>query len=351
MNLTELSYNIRKALPYVILSILVIFILFYSTTLVLKLIELNKIQPVFTNTIFGKIAAPQVKDASTSAGLSFKIDTVEGRPVTATDSAKVFYLPPPVSRFGYREKVYLIAQTLGFDINVTRYQLREETAVLADPTQELSVDIRNFNFTYHYNFENNPDLFKTAVTPTTKQGQDGAIAFLQKIGKYPDEFAQGTLNTIFFYYNPETKELKQLERNVGANLVEIDFYRPHIDNHPVVSPTFFNSQNYVLMMIDQNGDARIIRAQIKFFEKSDQQVGYYPVISGDQAYSNLKEGKGMVVSNPGNNKKVVVKTMKISYLDPDFYQDYLQPVYVFIGENDFVAYVPAISDNYLIRGK
>ncbi len=351
MNLTELSNNIRKALPFVFLGILVIFIIFYSINLILRVIELSKVQPIHTDTIFGKIQAPQIKNASTSAGLSFILDTIEGKPVTATDSAKVFYLPPPVSRFGYREKVYLIAKTLGLNTDITKYQLREETAVLADTTQELSVDIRNFNFTYQYHFENNPNLFANAATPTTKGSQDQAVNFLQKIGRYPDEFAQGTVNTIFFNYNLETKELKQLGRNTGANLAEVDFYRPDIDGYPVVSPSFFNSPNYVLLMTAGDGTARIIKAQIHFFEKSDQQVGYYPLKTGDQAYNDLKAGKGMVVSNQAGQKKIVIKTMELGYLDPDFYQDYFQPVYVFIGDNNFVAYVPAITDNYLIPQK
>lgn len=351
MNLTELSYNVRKALPFAFLGILVIFIIFYSVNLIMHLVELNKIQPIYTDTIFGKIKAPQINNASASTGLSFSLDTVDGKPVTATDTAKVFYLPPPVSRFGYREKVYLIAKTLGFNTDVIKYQLKGEKAALTDPTQELTVDIRNFNFTYQYHFENTPEIFANAVTPTTKESQDQAVNFLQKIGRYPDEFTQGTLNSIFFNYNPEIKQFKQLDRNVGANLVEVDFYRPDVDGFPVVSPTFFNSQNYVLMMMTPNSEPRIIKAQISFFEKSDQQVGYYPVKTGDQAYNDLKEGRGLVVSNPNGQKKIVIKTMELGYFEPDFYQDYFQPVYVFIGDNDFVAYVSAITDNYLIRGK
>ena len=349
MNLTELSYNIRKALPYVILSILVIFILFYSVNLILQIVELNKVPQVYTNTTFGKIKAPQIKNIASSVGLDFTLDTVEGKPVTATDTARVFYLPPPVSRFGYREKIYLIAKTLGFNTDITKYQLKGETATLDDLTQALSVDIRNFNFTYKYNFENNPDLFTSAITPTTQESQSKAIDFLQKIDKYPDEFTQATLNTIFFKYDPQTKELKQLSKNVSANLVEVDFYRPDIDGFPIVSPSFFNSQNYVLMMMTASGEARIIKAQVGFFEKSDQQVGYYPVKTGDQAYQELKQGKGIVVSNPQQKKKIIIKTMKLGYLDPDFYQNYLQPVYIFIGDNDFVAYVAAITDDYILH--
>jgi hypothetical protein len=40
--------------------------------------------------------------------------------------------------------------------------------------------------------------------------------------------------------------------------------------------------------------------------------------------------------------------MSLVYLDPDFYQPYLQPVYLFIGEDNFSAFVPAVSFEYLI---
>jgi hypothetical protein len=39
--------------------------------------------------------------------------------------------------------------------------------------------------------------------------------------------------------------------------------------------------------------------------------------------------------------------MFLGYYDPDIYQKYLQPVYVFLGNNGFVAYVPAIKEEYV----
>ena len=38
--------------------------------------------------------------------------------------------------------------------------------------------------------------------------------------------------------------------------------------------------------------------------------------------------------------------MFLGYYDPDVYQEYLQPMYVFLGDNNFVAYLPAITDDY-----
>jgi len=63
----------------------------------------------------------------------------------------------------------------------------------------------------------------------------------------------------------------------------------------------------------------------------------------------LINGKGKVVAATKGVKKVTIKKMFISYFDPDVYQSFLQPVYVFLGDNDFVGYVPAISNQYLIE--
>jgi hypothetical protein len=96
-----------------------------------------------------------------------------------------------------------------------------------------------------------------------------------------------------------------------------------------------------------NGGAKVLRAQIKFFEKSEEQIGVYPLKTGDAVWTELKEGKGMVVSDIKNQKDITIKKMFLGYLDPSVYQDYLQPVYVFLGANNFVAYVPAVSNDFL----
>ena len=113
-----------------------------------------------------------------------------------------------------------------------------------------------------------------------------------------------------------------------------------------MTPKFFTSQNYLILFFD-NDQEKIIRGQISFFEKSEDQKGIYPVKTGDQAWEELKNGKGMVVAGQKGVKNITIKKMSIEYLDPDVYQHYLQPVYVFIGDNDFVAYVTAVKEEYL----
>ncbi|MDO8741824.1 MAG: hypothetical protein Q7J11_01620, partial [Candidatus Roizmanbacteria bacterium] len=97
-------------------------------------------------------------------------------------------------------------------------------------------------------------------------------------------------------------------------------------------------------MLFEGSDYKVIKSQIAFFEKSDEQIGIYPIKTGDQAWTELNNGKGFVVAGTQGQKNIVIKDMKLRYFDPDIYQNYLQPVYVFLGEGDFAAYVPAVKE-------
>ncbi len=346
MTLTEVSYYFRKLLPFAILFFILLLILYYVLKLLFLFLGGQHTNTIYTNTIFGKLNKPIINNATTSAHLKFTIDTIEGKPVTSTESAKVFFLPESPTHFGSREKVYLMAKIFGFDTNVIQYKLNDKDAVIKDDQQTLTVDISNFNFDYEYNIDNNPQVFQNSTTPDSTNSVNKAINFLKLVGRYPEELAQGKTNTIFFSYNPDLKRMTLLNSSDNSNMVEVDFYRADIEQYPIVSPSYFNSQNYV-MMVFNGTDYKIIKAQIKFYEKSDTQIGIYPLKSGDLAWQELQEGKGWVIQNSQKQQNIVIKTMFLGYLDPDTYQPYMQPVYVFLGDNSFVAYVPAISSDYL----
>lgn len=332
-------------MPFIILFSLVFLVFFYALKLLLIYSESNKPKPVYINPIFGQISRPVIKEATTSAEYNYTLDTIEGQPITATQSAKIYYLPPTNPRFGYKEKVYLMAKTLGFDTEVIKHKLVDKIYLFSDDIQSLKVDITNFNFNYEYKLSSGSSLFENTIIPPKNQIEEKATEFFRTIGRYPEELAQGKTNIIYHHYNSLENKLFVTERTQDANVVEVDYYRPDIEDYPVIPPKYFNSQNYVIMVFNQDS-YKIIKAEINFFEKSNEQIGLYPVKMGDEAWKELKSGKGMVFYNKPENKDILIKKMLYGYLDPKEYQDYLQPVYVFLGDNDFIGYVPAIKEQY-----
>jgi len=346
MTLSELSYYIRRYLPFVFLFFIFLMIVFYIFKLIFILIDSNSQKTIFHQPIFGKIKKPYIKEASSSANFNFILDTIEGVPITATLSAKVYFLPPSLARLGYREKIFLMAKSFGFDIANTQYKLIEKEAEFSNEKQKLLIDITNFNFRYDYNFEKDSSLFENVFIPSQKEIENEAIDFLKRINRYPNELSQGKLAVNFLKYYPEEKIFSAVKDNNEANVVEVNFYRPDIEGVPVVTANFPSSQNFIIFIFYENG-YKILRAQIKFFEKSPEQYGVYLLKKGDEAWQELKNGRGLIISSTENQKNVVIKNMFLAYYDPDIYQEYLQPVYVFIGEPNFIAYVPAVSNEYL----
>lgn len=287
------------------------------------------------------------KDATTSAGFSFTLDTVAGQPITATETAQVFLFPPSKFQFDYLPKVYLMAKMLGFDTEIVKHKLINNEAVFQDGTQRLAVDINTYNFRYDYDFRKDPGLVETAMTPDIESSKNTAINFLKSIDRYPTELALGDITFIHMFYDKTSSSAGVIANPQESNMIEVDFYRQKVNQYLPMSPTYFNSQNYVMLMPNKYG-TKVVSAQVKFFETSPTEIGVYPLISGQRAYEMLLAGKGILVSGGTDKQNISVKSMTLGYFDPDVYQDYYQPIYVFSGDNNFVSYVPAVSEKWLI---
>ncbi|MFH0773487.1 MAG: hypothetical protein V1922_04205 [bacterium] len=348
MSLTDVSYYARKFAPFAIFAFVVILILFYSFQLLFLLFSMNQPKINYINPIFKEIKPLFLKkDATTSAGFSFTLDTVEGQPITATESAQVFLFPPSKFQFDYLPKVYVMAKMLGFDTEVVKHKLINNEAVFQDTYQRLAVDINTYNFRYDYDFRKDPELVETASMPDIESSKNTAINFLKSIDRYPNELALGDITFIHMFYDKTSSSAGVVTDPQQSNMIEVDFYRQKVGQYLPMSPTYFNSQNYVMLMPNKYG-AKVVSAQVKFFETSSTEIGVYPLISGQRAYEMLLAGKGILVSGGLDKKKVSIKSMTLGYFDPDIYQDYYQPIYVFSGDNDFVSYVPAVSEKWLI---
>ena len=69
----------------------------------------------------------------------------------------------------------------------------------------------------------------------------------------------------------------------------------------------------------------------------------YGLITSDQAWSLLQSGQGYIARYPTSGNTVTVRNIYLGYYDSYDPQTYLQPVFVFEGDNGFLAYVPAVA--------
>lgn len=341
MSLTQLIKYIKKFGPLVLLGIIIFFILFYSIRVALILNKNRQGENIVLNPVFGKLSKPEIPSSSTSAGLKFQIDTIEGKPVTATKSANVYSLLPTSTKFGYRDRILKMAKQLGF-ADTSAYNLVGDTTTFNNDNRSLDIKISNFNLKYLYQYKNDPDLFIRSVIPTAQESVNSSISLLQSLDRFPNEFDSENVITNYFFYSTENKVEVQVGRNIDSNIVEVNFNRKNLEDIPTVSTRFPNSNNYV-KLASSSKEFVPIEVQISFFERSLDKVGAYPLISGDEAYELLKKGDGILLlnSNP-ENKNIIIKKMYLAYFEPGAYMEYLQPFYVFEGDG-FAAIVYAIN--------
>ncbi len=352
MSLTEASYYFRKIAPFAILGAIVVFIIYYGIQLVILLIQLQ--QPPATpvsqivNPVFGAIPRPIILDSTPSAGLTYILDTIDGVTVSASPAANVYFLPKAPARLGFKENVFLMAKNLEINTELANYERQGDKAVFTDAKNSFVVDVNSYNFDYEYLYlANENERLAEAYIPSTETINEKAVEILSKVGRYPAELARGKRNIVYLAFNPQTDELTVVDKPENANLVEVDFYREDIDSLPAASPRYFNSPNYLVLLFDNQGH-KVVKAKVSFFERSTEQIGVYPLKNGDQAWEDFTAGNGYIVSGGEGLSQINIKRMFVAYFDPDVAQDYLQPIYVFMGENNFVGYVPALTNEYLV---
>ncbi|OGK57105.1 hypothetical protein A3J15_02440 [Candidatus Roizmanbacteria bacterium RIFCSPLOWO2_02_FULL_38_10] len=350
MTLTELNYYVRKFAPFAAIGFLAFVVFYFLIMAVLS--SLSRSQPTtpIYNPIFGKISKMKTSASiDYPSNASFSLDTIEGKPISASDSAKVYFIPSKPVRFGYTQTSTLIAKTLDFDTDVVKYKTSPDDPTwisFTDEEKALKIDISNFNFEYKLNYENNPDIFNGSVLPSDDVIYENARQFLRAINRYPDELVRGRQEIIYLQFEPTINDFIVVKTPEEANLAEVDFFRSDIDGNPLLPPKYFSSQNYVVMIFrDQN--YKVIKSQIKQYDFDKQNFGIYPIKNGDEAFAELTSGKGIIVSSGKNSNQISINKLLFGYYDPDEIQDYLQPIYVFLGKNGFAAYVPAVRNEYL----
>lgn len=348
MTLTEFSYQIRKFGPFAVLGFVLFLIFFAIFQFVFTTARSRKppSQPVF-DIAFGPLDQIEVENnVNYPQDAKFVIDNIEGRPTTTTDSARIYFLPSANTRFGYLQTITLMAQAVGFDTRFVSHELEDAQAIFEDDTKKLSVNIKSFNFEFKTNFEENPSIFDDPDIPAEQAVVETARNFLRRMNRYPDKLAQGPTSVVYLRYDETIEDFEKVETANEANVVEVDFFRPDTDGLPMVPPKYFNSQNFVVIVFQKNGN-KVIKAQVKFFRKDDETVGKYPIKTGDAAWDELVAGKALIVSSGQNTNNITIREMFLAYLDPATYQRFLQPVYVFLGDNGFVAYVQAVLDKHI----
>lgn len=297
---------------------------------------------------FERLPAPTFSSASSSTtGMKFALVNVEGKPPEATFAARVYFMPKKLPSLLSTQRARELAVKMGFtDPPVEKSPTEFHFVSPADTLRTIDLDITTLNFRYKYAFENRADIFTRENLLSKDQALSQVREFILQYNLFDSSLLNGDIETHYVTYDPGPGIFRPSESIAQATAVRIDYRRKPIGDFPIVSPVFFKSYNYALFT--NNPQIKIADLSYTYWPIAFDNYGTYPLKSSDAAWQDLIDGYALVVSLGNNNpENIIIRKIYLAYYDSEEPHMYLQPIFVFEGDNDFVAYLPAILPQWL----
>ena len=345
--LTETAYYTRKAINWGIIGIVAILVL--RVILSFTLSTWRKIHPPAPpppTVAFGRLPPikfpPPTGVASPSANLNFTLETIEGGPPVASSTGTVFFMPKPAPNLLSLTRAKQFATRLGFrgepqSESQTIYRWQNE----GEPARVLRIDIVTNNFKINYDYAADIGVFAEKNLPSQAQAIAEMKNFLQTLGLYLPSLAKG--ETKISYWQLVGNSLTQTTSLTSADAVRIDLGRENIQGWKLFSPNPAQELIYFLFSGSREPSRRLLEVSYKFWEIELEQQATYPLKTSSQAWEELKKGEGFIAHLSEGQTKIVIRKIYLAYFYPEEHQNFLQPIFVFEGDPNFIAYVAAVS--------
>lgn len=266
---------------------------------------------------------------------------------TFPDQARVYFIARPISTFLALDEDKKIAAQLGFNAEPKEltpgngiYEFRNDIY-----NQTLTMNIADGSFQLKYPYESDQLLLNPTSIPNKNEAIDAAKQYLTSADKYPKDLDDGEKKVS--YWKIELDGLKAVGSQSEGNAVRVDFFRSNLDGgYPIMSSEYNSAPVSVLLSGSQTEGKRVIEVNYKYAPVDRESFSTYPIKTAQAAWGDLTAGNYWPV-NDVSGSSVVIRKMYLAYFEPVVLTNYLQPVYVFEGDNNFIGYVPAVVDKYV----
>lgn len=342
--LTEASIMSRKGVRYTIYAIILFMIariVLFTTIAIYKKIFPPAPEPA--TVAFGKLPKlpfPELQNQK----LSFSLETATGDIPVFPDKSKVFFMPKETSNLLSLDFAKEKAKRLGFNdepqqTTESLYKFYHKTA---PSTLETNIITGSFSISYDLNVDPTP----LSVHPTQPEVAAASIkSFLSSASLFPEDLTGPVKHK---YLKTQAGGFIPALSISDASLIRIDLFRKPIDELPAVTNTPQESNVWFMVSGIRERGKDVIAGEYHYFPVDETQVATYPIKTGQKALEELNSGKYYPASYGTTQEGDSIKIRKIylAYYDAGTYTEFYQPVYVFEGDKDFVAYIPAVTLDY-----
>lgn len=342
MSLTQTAYVARNTIKFGSLGIVVFTLLWMIVTTGYKIYKTNNpthYAPTVKYGILPGISFPE----KTAAKKNFSFELPNDEVPNFGDQTKVYVIYRPNTTFLALQEDTETAKSFGFtaepvELKTGIYEFKDTTN-----NKTLTVNVLDGDFEITYPYASDQMLLTEVEVPNKSNAIEVASNFLNRGDKLVTDLKNG--EQVVSYWKIDGGTLQSVSAQSEANAVRVDFYRKSFDDLGLLSSNFGQASVSVLISGSTVEAKKIIGASFKDLNIDRESYSTYPIKTGEEAIEELKSGNYWTARDVSNTE-VTIRKMYLAYYEPTTLTNYLQPIFVFEGDNNFVAYIPAITDNY-----
>lgn len=287
------------------------------------------------DTKFGVLPPPQYLESSASASnFSYSLDTATGGlPTDIPKIIKVYFVPQLGTTLLAPEKARDLANSFLFTIgpqviNQTQYRF------IDDSGGEMIIDLNSDNFHFSRTASSSATLDPTMAD--SGKLVDDFKNFLSNKNMLKDDLKDGPSKV--YYDSADPKD---------AQSAQVTVWPSGLDKLDIVTPKFNFGLVTTTVTKYQEEASKYTELSYTYYSPDPNNSSTYPIKTPDQAFNDLKSGQAVVVVEP-QKPQVSITKVSLAYFESDTYSPYIEPVYVFEGQ-DFAAYVTAITSDFIAQ--
>jgi len=253
-------------------------------------------------------------------------------------------MPKPASNLLSLSAAQNKAENLGF--NFDGQQLSPTTYKFSHKNNPstLEINIVSGVFSISYDLKTDPEPISVRP-PVSEIAASQVRSYLSSADLLPSDL---TGTTKAEYLKLEGDKFVTAISQSEANLVKVNLFRKNYDNLPVMTSNPTNANVWFIVSGVGTRGKQIVAAEFHYFAVDESQFSTYPIKTSETAWKEFTEGKAST-ANVGANKEgdnIKIRKVYLAYFDAGIQTDFLQPIYVFEGDNEYTAYLPAITSDY-----
>jgi len=343
-SLTKVAITTRKIIRYSIY--LVIFLIAFRIVWDVSIGVYRRLfpkPPPAPTVLFGKLP-PLPFPQKNAPKFEYKVETVEGTLPTLPTQAKVYFMPKTSASLLSLENAKNTSALLGFRSNSEAVSQTVYKFTHPRASATLEMNIVTGVFSVSFDLKSDPSPLESQA-PASEIAASQVRSFLSAANLLPKDLTGPVTHE---FLKVESQNLVAAVSLSEASLVKINLFRKAIGDLPSLTPNPSEANIWFIVSGSRTRDKQIIAGEYHYFPVDEGQSATYPIKTAQQALDELAAGGGFFASTGLNqeNQTVVIRKVYLGYFDAGTYTNFYQPIIVFVGDNGFTAYVPAVTSDY-----